>query len=325
MIRALVILALCLTSASLHAQPATLTPPTMPNNPEAWGFWHNGSQPEEIGEVFLKLLRKGEYAQAAFLVSGTQIEAPDFEPLVALLKKSTRNSLWKTQTGTVVDLTSADGGVASRDKPRVGDEASVTFLVGASDDWGLALWREETIRLRHEAVGEASVWRIVPDRLGALPEEMSSWDTAFRDGTRVSVIGRLAGYLASPNKARNWLLMRTDQHRLHDLARGAFLFTMDEETWPKKENVRDDLRPYAPDSLWTSIQEKATTTSFSYNTKLSGVKTGALKEAWQTVAFYDGKDEKLNFRHNGKALVAFADGDVKLIDEKVAKTLRWEP
>jgi len=44
-----------------------------------------------------------------------------------------------------------------------------------------------------------------------------------------------------------------------------------------------------------------------------------------TVLFYEGANGKLNFRHNGKAAVAFADCHVKLIDAAAAKDLRWKP
>ena len=40
---------------------------------------------------------------------------------------------------------------------------------------------------------------------------------------------------------------------------------------------------------------------------------------------YEGKNGKLDFRHEGKATVGFADGHAKLIDAQGAKKLRWKP
>jgi prepilin-type processing-associated H-X9-DG protein len=51
-----------------------------------------------------------------------------------------------------------------------------------------------------------------------------------------------------------------------------------------------------------------------------------LKAVWFTMSsmLYEGKDGKLNFKHDGKAAVAFADGHAKLVTEEEAKTLIWK-
>ena len=45
----------------------------------------------------------------------------------------------------------------------------------------------------------------------------------------------------------------------------------------------------------------------------------------KVVLFYEGRDEKLNFRYDGKAAVSFADGHVALVSPDEAKNLRWIP
>ena len=51
----------------------------------------------------------------------------------------------------------------------------------------------------------------------------------------------------------------------------------------------------------------------------------ATPEPAETVMIYEGKNGKLDFRHNGRATVGFADGHVKLTDAEGAKKLRWKP
>ena len=43
------------------------------------------------------------------------------------------------------------------------------------------------------------------------------------------------------------------------------------------------------------------------------------------VAVYEGKNQTPDFRHNGKAVIGFADGHVEEIPEAQAGTLKWIP
>lgn len=65
--------------------------------------------------------------------------------------------------------------------------------------------------------------------------------------------------------------------------------------------------------------------SYSFNRYLAGQKLSAIASPSTTVLIYEGKNETLNFRHNGKASVGFADGHVKLVTATEAKSLRWKP
>jgi len=63
--------------------------------------------------------------------------------------------------------------------------------------------------------------------------------------------------------------------------------------------------------------------SYSYNTNLNGHTIAETN--METVMVYEGKDGKLDFRHDGFALVAFADGYTELINMSRAEHLRWKP
>jgi prepilin-type processing-associated H-X9-DG protein len=65
--------------------------------------------------------------------------------------------------------------------------------------------------------------------------------------------------------------------------------------------------------------------SYSFNADLESLKLAAIPDVALTVLIYDGKDGQLDFRHAGKANVAFADGHVKSVTPEEAKNLIWNP
>jgi prepilin-type processing-associated H-X9-DG protein len=65
--------------------------------------------------------------------------------------------------------------------------------------------------------------------------------------------------------------------------------------------------------------------AYNFNPALAGVNSSTLKAPAQTVMVYEGRNGKLDFRHNGKAAVGFADGHCKLVTAAEAKALRWKP
>ena len=64
---------------------------------------------------------------------------------------------------------------------------------------------------------------------------------------------------------------------------------------------------------------------YSMNTKLQGVSLEKLADPSQVVAIYEGTGQTLVFRHEGKAIVGFADGHVKALTSAQAQNLRWKP
>ncbi|RYG72497.1 hypothetical protein EON80_04105 [bacterium] len=50
-----------------------------------------------------------------------------------------------------------------------------------------------------------------------------------------------------------------------------------------------------------------------------------LRNAGKTVLLYDGRNEELNFRHDGKAVICLANFEVKLVTREEAKDLIWIP
>jgi prepilin-type processing-associated H-X9-DG protein len=65
--------------------------------------------------------------------------------------------------------------------------------------------------------------------------------------------------------------------------------------------------------------------SYSVNIGVVGKAIKAIAKPAETVLVYEGKDEKLDFRHDGKAAVGFVDGHTAAVDAEQAKRLVWKP
>jgi len=67
--------------------------------------------------------------------------------------------------------------------------------------------------------------------------------------------------------------------------------------------------------------------SCRFNKNLEGKNSLSIPEGQseRIIAIYEGDDQKLSFRHNGKAVVGLASGRVKSVDPDEAKKLLWKP
>lgn len=63
---------------------------------------------------------------------------------------------------------------------------------------------------------------------------------------------------------------------------------------------------------------------YSLNTRLCG-QLRFKTDVSNTVTFYEGSHEKLDFKHNGRAVVVFIDEHSEYITPQEAKSLRWKP
>jgi len=65
--------------------------------------------------------------------------------------------------------------------------------------------------------------------------------------------------------------------------------------------------------------------SYSLNSDIAGLSTTKVEMPNETVMVYEGKNKKLEFRHEGTAAVCFADGHAKMVSQADAAKLRWKP
>lgn len=90
----------------------------------------------------------------------------------------------------------------------------------------------------------------------------------------------------------------------------------------KPENAEEQARR---DKMTDDLGIPRSGEPYALNARLDGLKLADIAEAARTVLFYEGNNETLDFRHDGKSNVAFCDGHVKAMSLDEAKTLIWDP
>lgn len=147
----------------------------------------------------------------------------------------------------------------------------------------------------------------------------------------------IASLLAHPEAIKRiytGAMTATCQSNLKQLSLTIFMFIQDHDKTYKFTNATwiESLKPYfvatnrniliCPDD---ESPHKQFETSYSFNNNLTNLSFESINDPAKTIMLYEGKDGKLNFRHDGKTNVAFADGHVKAVDAKEAQSLFWKP
>lgn len=97
----------------------------------------------------------------------------------------------------------------------------------------------------------------------------------------------------------------------------------DDRLPPKADSWKKAVQPYIQDiKILTCPLDRSGTISYSYNHNIAGKCTVELDLL--TVLVYEGSKGKLNFRHGGKAAVAFVDGSARMVTPEEAKKLKWK-
>lgn len=91
------------------------------------------------------------------------------------------------------------------------------------------------------------------------------------------------------------------------------------------QNFKKELFPYIRTMEFFRCPAVSTGESYSFNGNLTNIKSAGMPNAPRIVMFYEGKNGQLDFRHDGKTNIAFADGHVQTISREEAKTLQWKP
>jgi prepilin-type processing-associated H-X9-DG protein len=105
-----------------------------------------------------------------------------------------------------------------------------------------------------------------------------------------------------------------------------FLADNDDKFKLTSTNWRTKAEPYLKNAeLFHCPMEPSGAFSYSFNEKLAGREATGISDVANTVMVYEGKNGKLDFRHEGRAVVCFTDGHAKLVTEADAAKLRWNP
>ena len=174
-------------------------------------------------------------------------------------------------------------------------------------------------------------WRIVPE------------DTShFTAVPPQNILGYTAAFLAHPEAFEKAVEQEKEKIcllNLKQLAKAMPSFLHFNNTFAiKPSSVRKALSPYVEnDSIFfcpsdkrfpdigAIIQTNRDVSSYSFNANLENTLPSSIKDQDEVVLLYEGTDGVLDFRHNGKACVAFVDGHVEIVSQEAAKSLRWKP
>ena len=108
---------------------------------------------------------------------------------------------------------------------------------------------------------------------------------------------------------------------------GLIQYTQDHNgKYPSAANFKSAVFPYVKsEPLFHCPDNASGGTSYSLNKKLQGTNTANLSDPSQVVAVYEGKNQTLDFRHDGYTVVGFADGHVRVYRPEQVSMLQWKP
>jgi prepilin-type processing-associated H-X9-DG protein len=228
------------------------------------------------------------------------------------------------------------------------DEAIVTGQVTLRDGLFNTLTQAERLRLQRDG----DTWKIVPDT----PE-------SFFTNKERDFLLNLATTIAYPEVMLSKKETASCLSKAKLVALGWRLYQQDHEEEDKigltAATFKDELMPYIKDeqAFHCSSDEKDQV-SFALNDNLTGMSWAKMdrvrtpvvgpngqlefdptelelfdtthRAVWNVetnklVAFYEGSNQRLNFRHNGYAVVCLVDGHVQLVNEQQSRLLQWKP
>lgn len=181
---------------------------------------------------------------------------------------------------------------------------------------------EETLTLR-KTDGK---WKIVPPTAAEL-------DARSKPGDKNPyALGTLAAIYNHPKKVKEvataGAILVSCRSHLKQLATATFVFLedYDDKFMLKPDAIKVGLSPYVRDNEnFHCPADAAGAVTYSLNPQLQGKARAKIRKPAETVMLYEGKKGALSFRHNGRAVVAFANGAVKAVTPAEAKALKWAP
>ncbi len=111
------------------------------------------------------------------------------------------------------------------------------------------------------------------------------------------------------------------------IALGCLMYTQDyDEVMPRSAAKYNSLvEPYIKSqTVFQCPLDVKGAISYSMNANLQNRTLADITNPANTVLLYEGKNGKIDFRHEGKAAIAFADGHAKLLTEAETKSLIWK-
>jgi hypothetical protein len=151
------------------------------------------------------------------------------------------------------------------------------------------------------------------------------------DFGELGLFGRMIANIAKPNRTdeiQSAARRAADScRRLKELAEATLRFAAshNDTIATTAARWRRDIATLVKDqTTFTAPGVKPGTQSFQLNEAVAGLKiTG--KTPLDMVMLYEGKNRRLDFRYEGRGVVAFMDGTARVVTKSEAARLRWEP
>ncbi len=268
--------------------------------------------PEQTIRSFIAAMFNGEVKKAVMCVFGATLD-PRLDSLDADVKSQ------KAKGGGQQDALK----ISAISVKMEGDSATAEVKYAPPVQQGMAL--EEKISLKRSG----NDWKIVPlstVELAAIAGQMEGKPGAAMPPVTViaSSITNYQVLFAARERARTVSCLSNVKQI--SLAMLMYLQDYDEKFKLRADSYKAKLMPYCKnEQIFHCPADKSGAVSYSFNGNLQGVSMTALKFPAQTVMIYEGKNGKLEFRHNGMAIIGFADGHAKAMNALGATKLRWTP
>lgn len=269
------------------------------------------SSPEATVRSFFAAFSRGDLTQAVKCLFEVK---PD--PVIVEMERELREQAKRDKITFAIDEVRAEAGGSGADEVTVSVRGTVTPPQPGTNLSG-------RLRLRR---GGAD-WKIVP----ADPQTLME---AIKTPEKNSAL-LLTSMLAYPGvlvEARKKARETACTSNLKQIALAAMMFAQDydDKFAFKPATFQKALLPYIKNEAVFRCPEHSkngavASPSYVMNSHLAGKAVARLKVPARTVLFFEATAGKMDFRHDGRAGVAFADGHVALVTPEQAKTLRWQP
>jgi prepilin-type processing-associated H-X9-DG protein len=260
------------------------------------------SSPQKSVRAFVAALNANRFAEAALCVDGASPKA-DFKPLRDMVGEG-RNKIVSDKP--VISLSTLSTSTK-------GDKATIKVRVTVKNGTNRQIRTESVSMVRRNAR-----WLLVPSNPRAV-------------GSSASFLAAYAAIIRSPQIIAVPVSAARRAHcasNLKQIALAALMMNQDKEKLAiTPQNFKTALLPYARMTGIFRCPSVSSGESYSFNGNLANYDVAELSRATanQLVMFYEGRNGQLDFRHQGRCNVAFADSHVKAISRSKAKTLRWKP
>lgn len=267
------------------------------------------STPEKAVRSFLTMYSAGELRQAGRCVEGFQ-PTPQIDEFDRDMKKY---KMLMSGPPVIKDI------VVQID----GDTATAKVSFGPLVQKGMS----EVEQISLKRTGQD--WKIVPlDQIGLIKMSQEMQSRTAHDFPLITMMSSTLDKFPALYAMRESARVRSCSDNMKQIAVGALMLTQDyDEVFKiKKENFMVKILSYHKNKeMFHCPSDAQGAISYAFNGNLSGVSIAAVKDPTKTVLFYEGKNGLLNFRHRGRAAVAFVDSHVEMLDAAGAKKLRWKP